>query len=196
MALACQVEVESRYRKFQLTPQFDAHIRDVAEWLTGNDPTFGLYLCGDRGNGKTTIVRALQNLVQWLRHNEPTRTTGELPNPGFRIVPAKDIVLFAKAYNNPTPNNTSFITNYCTLRDIEVLCIDDLGTEPKTSMSYGEFITSTIDIISYRYDMQFCTIATSNLDCGEIASYYDARFADRFREMMHVVQFGGEKSFR
>lgn len=39
-------------------------------------------------------------------------------------------------------------------------------------------------------------LASSNLAASEIAEYYDERIADRFREMMHIVNFGQEPSFR
>lgn len=83
--------------------------------------------------------------------------------------------------------------DYKFLRNVEVLCIDNLGTESRESMNYGDIIT---DIIMYRYQEQFCTISTSNLSANEISGYYDERFADRLREMAHIINFGNEKSFR
>ena len=53
-----------------------------------------------------------------------------------------------------------------------------------------------MDIISFRYEEQFCTLVSSNLSAAEIATYYDERIADRFREMMHIINFGAEQSFR
>ena len=82
------------------------------------------------------------------------------------------------------------------MRIVEVLCIDDLGTEPRESMNYGDIITAVTDIIMYRYQEQFCTISTSNLSANEILGYYDERFADRLGEMAHVINFGNKKSFR
>ena len=82
------------------------------------------------------------------------------------------------------------------MRILEVLCIDDLGTEPRESMNYGDIITAVTDIIMYRSQEQFCTISTSNLSANEILGYYDERFADRLREMAHVINFGNKKSFR
>ncbi len=63
-------------------------------------------------------------------------------------------------------------------------------------MSYGDIVTGVTDVILYRYQKQYCTITTTNLTAEEIASYYDERIADRFREMMHVVNFAKEPSFR
>ena len=38
--------------------------------------------------------------------------------------------------------------------------------------------------------------AFQNLTAKEIAEYYDERIADRFREMMLIINFGNEQSFR
>jgi DNA replication protein DnaC len=40
------------------------------------------------------------------------------------------------------------------------------------------------------------TIASTNLSTAELAQYYDARVLDRMREMMSIVNFGNEESFR
>lgn len=194
---ACQVEVTSRRRKFEVTDDYRRHVADVARWLTSEDSTFGLFLCGNRGNGKTTLMKALRSLYGYL-HSDESYTSQEAlwPPFGFEIITAKELVLMAKAYNNRTRENTSDVARYKRLRDVEVLCIDDLGTEPRESLNYGDYVNAAMDMISYRYEEQLCTMATSNLAATEIREYYDERFADRFREMMHIVDFGNEPSFR
>lgn len=193
---ACRVEVMHRFRDFEETEPYKKHLREIAQWLTGNEPTFGLFLCGSAGNGKTTILKALQNLVNWLRSNEPSSNDYGTFIKGYRIITAKELVLLAKAYNNPSRDNENDVQGYKRLRRIEILAIDDLGTEPRESIHYGDYVTAAMDIISYRYEEQLCTLASSNLAASDIASYYDERIADRFREMMHIINFGNEKSFR
>ncbi len=196
---SCKAEVNARMRQFSPLNKYKHHLWDIANWLTSNDSTFGLFLSGNRGNGKTTIMRALQTLYGYL-HSDETSHVGEelyrLPYQGFRIITGKDLVLLAKAYNNPTKENNDMIAEYNHIKNIEVLCIDDLGAEPRESIHYGDIITAVTDIIHYRYQEQFCTMATSNLSADEIAGYYDKRFADRLREMAHIVNFGNEPSFR
>ena len=193
---ACRVEVNNRFRKFILTKEFEQHLRDIATWLTSKDSTFGLFLCGGAGNGKTTILHALQNLTYLLRKNEPKENYPMLPIRGFRIISAKDLVRIAKAFNNQTKENIEDATTYHQIANSEILAIDDLGTEPRESIHYGDFITAAIDIITHRYEQQYCTLISSNLAATEIATYYDERIADRFREMMKIINFGSEKSFR
>ena len=149
------------------------------------------------GNGKTTILRALQNLINYLRSDEGYNSNADAyPIRGYMMVSAKELVLLAKAYNNPTRDNTSDVARYKRLRQIEILAIDELGSEPKESIHYGDYVTAAMDMLSFRYEEQFCTLVSSNLTAKEIAEYYDERIADRFREMMLIINFGNEQSFR
>ena len=193
---ACKAEVASRYREFQDTQEYKQHLWDISRWLTSQDSTFGLYLCGGAGNGKTTILRALQSLLNYLRSDEDICQNGKYPIGGYKFITAKDLVLLAKAYNNPTRENENDVWKYKRLRNIEILAIDDLGQEPKESIHYGDYITAAMDMLSYRYEVQLCTLVSSNLSAGEIGPYYDERIADRFREMMQIINFGAEQSFR
>lgn len=194
---ACRVEVENRHRTFLSTELYRRHLWDIAKWLTSDSPMFGLFLCGGAGNGKTTILRAMKNMVDYLRSDEQySSRQQERPISGYRIVNAKELVMYAKAYNNPSRDNADTVKEWRRVRDMEILAIDDLGTEPRESMHYGDFVTAATDILSYRYEEQLCTIVSSNLSAGEISQYYDERIADRFREMMHIVNFGNEQSYR
>ncbi|WP_311156345.1 hypothetical protein [Prevotella nigrescens] len=192
---ACKAEVAARMRQFTDTAEYKTHIWDIAKWLTSDEHTFGLFICGNKGNGKTTLVQALQSLYFYL-HSGECGENREPPYSGFRIVTAKELVQLAKADNNPTRENSKATTEFRLLKNIEILCIDDLGTEPCESLNYGDTVTAVTDIIHYRYQKQFCTITTSNLTTYDIASYYDERLHDRFKEMMCVVNFGKEPSFR
>ena len=194
---ACKAEVGNRHREFMATEEYKQHLWDISKWLTSQSSTFGLFLCGGAGNGKTTILRALQNLVNYLRSDERFSSQNDgYPERGYMFIGAKELVQLAKAYNNPTSENKSEAHRWRKIRTIEILAIDDLGQEPKESIHYGDFVTAAMDILSFRYDEQFCTLVSSNLTAAEIATYYDERIADRFREMMHIIKFGTEQSFR
>lgn len=195
---ACQSEVASRHRRFVASDEYLRHIADIARWLTSEgDTTFGLFLCGNRGNGKTTLVKAMKSLYNFLHSDEGYSTREDrFPFYGFEIISAKELVLLAKSYNNRTKDNAAEVARYKRLSNVEVLCIDDLGTEPRESLNYGDYVNAAMDMVNYRYEEQLCTMATSNLAADEIRQYYDERFADRFREMMRIVDFGNETSFR
>ena len=194
---SCRVEVLARGRDFKLTERYKSHIRDIAIWLSiKHRPSFGLFLCGNRGNGKSTMVLALKSLYQFLDDAPAAEVSGKFPRPGFEIVSAKELVRLTKAYLNQNKDNSEDVYQYQRLRDKEILSIDDLGTEPRESMNYGDYVTAVMDMVNYRYDNQLTTIATSNLAPEDIKIYYDERFADRFREMMQIINFGNEPSFR
>ena len=189
---ACRAEVESRRREFRATTDFKQHIWDIAKWLTSDSPAFGLFLCGGVGNGKTTILRALQSLTAFLRSDEPYSGRKSFPIRGFEFVTAKELVRLAKVAGD----NSDDAQRYRRLRDVEILAVDDLGQEPKEAMHYGDCITAAIDLLSYRYDRRLCTLVSSNLAPKKVAEHYDERLADRFREMMLTINFGTEQSFR
>ncbi len=194
---ACQAEVAFRGCTWQASERYLAHIRDVAGWLTRKSgPTFGLFLCGSTGNGKTTLMRAVNAMWHFVNSDASVGFDGASEPTGFVIVTAQELVRLTKAYNAPTTQNKELCASYQRLRDMAILGIDDLGTEARTSTLYGEYLNAVMDIISYRYDRQFSTVATSNLSPREIKQYYDERFADRLREMMHIVNFGDDGSFR
>ena len=196
---SCKAEVNARMREFIASDEYKKHIWEISKWLTSNDSTFGLFLSGDKGNGKTTIIKALQSLYTYLHSDETSffeSSRYEKPYKGFRIITAKDLVQLAKAYNNQAKENTEDTEEYKKIKNIEVLCIDDLGAEPRESIHYGDIITAVTDVIMYRYQEQFCTITTSNLSADEIGTYYDQRLSDRLKEMAHVVNFNKEPSFR
>jgi hypothetical protein len=110
---ACRVEVAHRHREFNATEQYKKHLWDISNWITSEASTFGLFLCGDAGNGKTTILRALQNLINYLRSDEGYNSNADAyPIRGYMMVSAKELVLLAKAYNNPTRDNTSDVARY------------------------------------------------------------------------------------
>ena len=48
-------------------------------------------------------------------------------------------------------------------QDVDVLGIDDLGTEPSEVSDYGNVYTPVIDLLTKRYEEQLFTIITTNL---------------------------------
>lgn len=182
----CRQDVSKRYREFRLTDSFAEHLRDIAGWLTGDSPQFGLFLCGGVGNGKSTVLRALGELaVQW------TNSWG-----GWALVSAKDVVRFGKAYASPNDMNFLDADRFRQAKTIKVLGIDDMGEEPQSVLSYGDTITPMSDLISERYNHMLTTLVSSNMAAKEVGNYYGERIHDRMKEMMKVIEFRNEPSFR
>ena len=67
---AYKANVEFRHRIYQDDIATQEHIKAAARWLTAECPKFGMLLCGQCGNGKTTLSHAIRDLVSWIyRHD-------------------------------------------------------------------------------------------------------------------------------
>lgn len=172
---AIKVEVEFRRREFVATEELKARVKRLSTFLTQENSKFGIVLAGGCGNGKTTIIKALQSLVNVLH----------IPNPYtdkeyvMRIIDAKSMVAICK----------SNYEDWKRLMHQDLLAIDDLGTEPREVMDYGNIINPTVDILTRRYENQLFTIISTNLTPPQISQVYGERIADRMREMMEIIPF-------
>lgn len=97
----------------------------------------------------------------------------------MRIIDAKSMVAICK----------SNYEDWKRLMYHDLLAIDDLGTEAREVMDYGNIINPTVDIITRRYENQFFTIISTNLTPPQISQVYGERIADRMREMMEIIPF-------
>ena len=172
---AIKVKVEHRRREFVMNDELNAQVRQIFAFLTQENSKFGIVLAGGCGNGKTTIIKALQNLINTLR----------IPNPyndkeySMRIIDTKSMAATCK----------SNYEDWKRLMYQDLLAIDDLGTEPRDVMDYGNIINPTADILTRRYENQLFTIISTNLTPPQIFQVYGERIADRMREMMEIIPF-------
>lgn len=165
-------EVESRGKQFVEDEDTINNINAVAKWISDENHSFGMLMCGQCGNGKTTISLALRTLIGY--HSEKFGTKQFL-----RIVDAKEICQIAK-------------TDYKAFKalcEVEMLAIDDLGIEPAEILDYGNSINPAIDLLTKRYQEQLFTIVTTNLAPKQIREHYGDRIADRFNEMFFKLVF-------
>lgn len=65
------MEVQLRYRRFIYNGFVEEQLKQVANCLTANTAKFGIVLCGGCGNGKTTMLKALQNVAAYLEIDTP-----------------------------------------------------------------------------------------------------------------------------
>lgn len=172
---AIMAEVAYRHRNFCTNEYLEKQLHDTASWLTSPSSHFGILLCGGCGNGKSTMLKAFQQLLNYLHipkpYNEGTY--------GIQIVDAKYIAYLCK-------NNYE---SYRKLVSVDMLGIDDLGTEPSEVMDYGNVYTPVIDLLTKRYEEQLFTIITTNLTPQQIRGHYGDRIADRLNEMVKKIVF-------
>lgn len=173
---AYMAEVEFRQRTYIEDTATKEHIEKVATWLTADKPKFGMLLCGQCGNGKTTLTLAIRSLVSWI--NRKDFSNGQY----LRMVDAKEICAIAK----------NDYTEFKKLCKQELLAIDDLGIEPAEVLDYGNVLNPAIDLLTSRYNEQRFTIVTTNLTPAQIREHYGDRIADRFNEMFERIIFNNQ----
>ena len=129
-------------------------------------------LLGPNGSGKTTMIKAIDTVINWYYRNTQWA-------PTMTILKATEVAELA----------VKDLGKYKALSQRKLLAIDDLGQEPAVITNYGSVIKPCIDLLSERYDLQVTTFISSNLAPESIKEYYDERLADRFREMMEPIYF-------
>ena len=183
-------EVERRGRKCDFGEFTLDKIWQVAQIMTSANPRFGLIFTGQVGNGKTTLIYAVNSAARYLAECDVIKPADYgyqyQSDFGMAFFNAKQLVQIAK---------TDW-ARFETITKKPMLAIDELGEEPTTVLEYGNALNPIIDLIEQRYNQQLFTAITTNLDPKEISEKYGARIADRFREMLSIVVFGDEKSFR
>lgn len=177
---AYRLEVEKRGRCFADNTATRRHIESVARWLTSEDTRFGLLIYGLIGNGKTTLMNAIQRTIDILYDSNRLSQKQKVV-----AVSALDVAQQARMDNS----------SLATLKTCPLLHIDDIGCEPATLKVWGNEVSPITEILYARYDRQLYTVCTSNLSLPDIELRYGSRIADRFREMFDTIAFE-EESFR
>ena len=175
---AYQAEVERRHRVFERNEHFDAQLNQIANYLIGGSKKFGLMFCGLCGNGKTTWAKALQLLASGLNLKNPINNLYYV----FPLWNAKDLAMRSKGNYNDWRN----VMRY------QLMIVDDLGTEPREVMEFGNVYTPLIDLITTRYEEQLFTIFTTKLTPAQLEEKYGKRIVDRLNEMVEKVVFENE----
>lgn len=168
--------VQDRHRTYLPDHDTQSHISQLARIIAQPPPQnapFGILLCGQCGNGKTTLIHALREAIAFRFHD----TTGITTN--LEIIDAKSLVRIAKT-------DPDRYRRLC-IRDL--LAIDDLGIEPSEVLDYGNTINPAIDLLSERYNLQLFTIVSTNLTPSQLREHYGDRMADRFNEFFNRIIF-------
>lgn len=174
-------EVEHRNRKFVEDENVINNIEKVAEFLTDKtNNKFGLMLCGTCGNGKTTLIRAIQGVTNILVEG------GLICNcNGLAIHDARELVRLAVLAEQDSKAREKWEQ----VKRKQVIALEDIGREPTEVLSYGNAISPIVELLEFRYSEQLTTFITTNLTAKEIREKYGTRIADRLNEMMQVIIF-------
>ncbi len=173
---AVQAEVASRRRTFSMTDALSEQIGRMVPLLTGESAKFAAVLCGGCGSGKTTLVKAFQNLLCYLYIPVPD---GHGKVWGLRLCDAKETAYLART------DYPAFLS----LMRAPMLAVDDVGIESLEVMEYGNVVSPIVELLTRRYDGQLFTLLTTNLTPEGIRKRYGDRIADRLNEMAIVIPF-------
>lgn len=173
---AYRYEVSSRGKQYIDSDETVKAIIAIADCLTNPHEKCGLMFSGNVGNGKSTMMRALQRTFNWLRSSGLASE-----NTGMRIFQAKDIA-----------SDMQWPDDFDTIRRYTGIALDDLGVEPNEEIIFGNVRTPVIDLLEYRYQNQLFTVVTTNLTKEQRKAKYGERIYDRFREMFFNIVFKGE----
>lgn len=156
-------------------------LRKVSDWLEDEQSTIGLLLAGMPGNGKTTSIKAIREMVFCSNKPDPVALDyfGNPDSASLQFYSAIDLCELSK----DSPDH------FRKLKRCGLLAIDDFGTEPAEIMSYGNVTTPLTDLLYHRYDEGLFTIVSTNLTPRNIKERYGERISDRFADMMTVVRF-------
>ena len=179
LTASVMAEVAYRHQTYRASAEMDYYIEQAAHWLKTQDK-FGLLMCGVPGNGKTTLMRAIQSLLNILDLKDEYNSS-----LGMQIIDTRELTRLNR-------DDYEAYKRYC---NRPILGIDDLGTEPIEVLDFGNILNPVIDLLSYRYNEQLTTVITTNLRPSEIREKYKDRIADRFNEMMAKIIFK-TKSYR
>ena len=109
---ANMAEVQFRHRRFIHTDSVEDQLRQMADWLTADSPKFGIVLCGGCGNGKTTMLKALQNLLNHLNIRNPNARSGFSDCYGLPVVDALHIANLCKTNHDKFLEMARYDTGY------------------------------------------------------------------------------------
>lgn len=177
-------EVEKRKREFIFTDETKEAISRVGDFLTAESNFYGLFMPGSIGNGKTTMLKAIRDLLVYLVDtNKISYCEGDkYPH----LVKARDMASMIVEDKN----------GFRVIKNTKFLLIDDLGAEPTEVVAYGMPYKPFDELLDYRYEQMLPTIISSNLTAIDIGQKYDdLRIVDRMHEMFQILSFE-EVSFR
>lgn len=171
-------EVEARGREIVHDDMTQQLVCKIGLWLATTRKT-GLLLYGKVGTGKTTMMKAMYQVVR----NGATGWTEVC------YVSATNLVDQFLAYQDGKASR------YLEYAESKILFIDDLGSEPVRCMTYGMERTPILDVLYHRYNQQLITVISTNLEDQELTERYGARMQDRMSETFDRLYYAG-KSYR
>lgn len=142
----------------------------------------GFILCGDCGNGKTTMMHAVAAATAFMQ-DELQQFARYMPGYGTYKTDVRFYFADAMECAYGDEKGTSDTASR------PILVIEDLGQEPLEVQRYGNIYNPVIDILEKRYELCLPTFITTNLSPEQLGSRYGKRIRERLRETMFTLPF-------
>lgn len=169
-------QVRIKGRNLILDNDTTNHIIKAAQWL--RNPSYpGLLMRGDVGNGKTTLMHAIIDFIEFYTE----MNDGYSSRSVVKFYTAKQIARMVTTEEGRK--------SYENLIKTPMLAIDELGEEPPNVMVYGMIYEPLKDLLQERYTNRDFTILTTNLKSSKLQEVYSRRVMDRFMETMEIIDF-------
>lgn len=174
LELCYKNEVTIRGGEYRKDSELEDTLNRVAGWLVNPDTKPWLLMYGPLGNGKTTILRAIQTLInsQKIRYG--------CYHTSLKVYSAIKIADIARA------NREVFDE----IKTTHALGVDDIGTESLEVNDFGTRLSPMVELMLQRYDSRKMTLFTSNLGAEDIAHRYKERVGDRMNEILDLLYIG------
>lgn len=194
-----RLEVEKSGKVYVPDSFTDAHIGKICHWLCSTSHRQSLMISGGIGNGKTTLLKSVINAIELFGKSLYEISYSDRTF-GFDVTDLHTIrkyERFSEDYNDKilyyyvraldVSKNDSELLREC--YNTNLLFIDDLGTEPSSVKDYGTPRTPMVELLYKRYDWKLPVIFTTNYTFSDIEKVYNARVADRLKDMCDLLVF-------
>lgn len=183
---AYRAEVSLRHCAFIDDAATRLNVRNVADALCRlGAPKFCIILCGDCGNGKTTMMSAIRTATSFLanegffNYKTPYGDVRAV-DTAFRTIDAAELCMRSKLDDQ---------TDFNAYADAPLLILEDVGQEPREVQAFGNLLYPVCMVLERRYTRCLPTFITTNLSPEQLGTHYGKRIRDRLREMSFIIPF-------
>lgn len=178
---------------FKVFPETRTAINAIFRWclcLDGNlDPDRGLWLWGNIGTGKSTMLAIVNRFCYAFR---PPSAAMSLYTRDYRPEVSRYRI---SIYRTKDICDDFAVNGFPALKRYIYsgrLGLDDLGSETRLTGYFGSVVNVIEEVLHRRYDFRdrSHTHVTTNLSPEQIAEVYGDRVADRCNELFNFVHFG------
>jgi DNA replication protein DnaC len=178
-----ELEIPRRFWGKSLA-NFEGFAPEIDKGLRAIGSGKSIFITGLCGSGKTHLAVAF--LLDWYGSGVAATMNSGGGKPSAMFLAAAELYVEFRE-NFDVPGGEARILNKYT-RELEMLCLDDLGAEKITDWSRQMLYL----IIDRRYRDIRPSIITSNLTIKQIAQQVDDRIASRIAETSEVIKLTAE----